>query len=92
MRIDNIAITDYAQLEELGDYIADERPAFLRTTDGGVFSGVHYGVTSRGACYADIGVCLPADMCVVLEDHGDDRTVGVMQGIRIWLTDEREES
>lgn len=90
MRLDTIDITDYDQLAQLRDYIEKEQPLGIKTTRGGLLTSVQYGEDSEGWPYADIGVCLPDNMCVVLEGHAhiNNATVGALQAIRIWLEPE----
>lgn len=90
MRLDAIDITDYDQMAKLRDYIQTEQPSYIRRPGGGLFTQVHYGFDSEGWPYADIGVCLPDDMCVVLEGHINNATVGALQAIRVWLEKEED--
>jgi hypothetical protein len=76
--------TDLEEIEEIRERIIKERPRRLFNRDGEFYGHVWYG-KSYGKPYADIGWCLPVGCCVVLEDHGDSRTMGVPLAIRIWL-------
>lgn len=76
--------TDYSDIEQLRETIKRSRPDELYSKDGVTISKIAYG-EEYGKEYAEVGWCLPAGCCVVLEDHGNNPELGVPTGVRIWL-------
>ena len=76
--------TDYSDIEVLRETIKRDRPEKFIDENGQHHSNIAYG-EEYGKQYADIGWCLPAGCCVVLEDHGNNPESGVPLAVRIWL-------
>lgn len=76
--------TDYDKLVEIREMIKRDRPDVFFDENGQRQGRIVYG-KDHGKEYAEIGWCLPAGCCVVLEDHGNNPELGVPTGVRIWL-------